>query len=1067
MAASGALVSIDNLLKTHPAKEGAEKSVRVSIKDVDIEGLRRELAKHIDGEVRFDRASIGLYATDASNFREIPLGVVIPRTERDVIAAHRVCARFGAPIVNRGTGTSLSGETVNFAVVIDHSKYLTRIGDTDVKRRLVTVRPGAINEQVNLRTGKHKLVFGPDPSTHAYCSIGGNVGNNSCGIHSVQSQIYGPRPRTSDNVHSLKIVTYGGDVFEVGVNEEGELDRIIRAGGAKGRIYGQLRDLRDRYADQIRKVYKPVTELPRRVSGYNLDELLPERGFNVARALVGTEGTCATALEITLMLTPALLERVTVVVQYEELPDASEHIPEILEWKPIGLEAIDDKLFRDEQLEHKEAQGLKKLPRAGTGCWLLIQFGADSDKEVKATARAFEQWLKDKKHYAADRIAVFEGDEDVHTSELIWKIREGGLGATAFPPGEKDHWPGWEDSAVPPEKVAPYLRDLKKLYDKYHFEGAIYGHLGQGCIHSRISFDLRSEPGIRHYRSFLNEASDLVVSYGGSLSGEHGDGQQRAEFLEKQYGKELIEAMREFKRIWDPQWKMNPGKVVDPYPVDSFLKLGASYSPQAVSTKFSYPQDSGSFAHATVRCVGAGKCREPHGVDVMCPSFIVTREEKYTTRGRARLLFEMLEGNVITDGWQSEEVFDALDLCLACKGCTSDCPVSVDMPTYKSEFLYHHYKSLRRFRKRYAYAFGFIDQFARAASLLPELVNFFTQTPGFSQAAKFAAGMDQRRKIPEFAPLTLQSWFRRRGGTANKTGPEVILWPDTFNNHFHTNVGTACVEALEAAGFRVRMPEQHVCCGRPLYDYGFLGVAERYLRRTLDLLRDDIRKGIPVIGMEPSCLAVFRDELTNLLPHDQDAMRLKKNSYHWAEFFEKHNIEIPKLEGKAIVWGHCHHKATGGMEPEMKLVKERMGLDAEEAKGGCCGLAGSWGFEEGKYDISMQCGEVGWLPAVRKADPSTFIIANGFSCKTQLEESGIGRFALHLGEVMRIARKLSSKGVHAKYPEHLRDGKPPAPASLRRARFAATAGIGAFVGLAAYQAIAAIARRDQKTATNP
>jgi FAD/FMN-containing dehydrogenase/Fe-S oxidoreductase len=1067
MAASASLVSIDSLLKTHPAKEAAEKSVRASIGDVDLEGLRRKLAEDIEGEVRFDRGSIGLYATDASNFREIPLGIVVPRTEGDVIAAHRVCAQFGAPIVNRGTGTSLSGETVNFAVVIDHSKYLTRIGDTDVKQRLVTVQPGAINEQVNLRTGKHKLVFGPDPSTHAYCTIGGNVGNNSCGIHSVQSQIYGPGPRTSDNVHAMKIVTYGGNAFEVGVNEEAHLERIIRGGGHKGEIYRQLRDLRNRYADQIRRIYKPVTELPRRVSGYNLDELLPERGFNVARALVGTEGTCATALEITLMLTPALLERVTVVVQYEELPDAAEHIPEILEWKPIGLEAVDDELFRDEQLQHMESKGLKKLPRSGTGSWLLVQFGADSDKEVREHARRFHAWLTGKKRYAPDRVAVFEGDDQAHTSELIWKIREGGLGATAFPPDGTDHWPGWEDSAVPPDKVASYVRDLRKLYEKHQLKGAMYGHFGQGCIHSRISFDLRSEPGIRNYRSFLSEAADLVVSYGGSLSGEHGDGQQRAEFLEKQYGPELLQAMREFKRIWDPQWKMNPCKVIDPYPVDSFLKLGASYNPPAVKTKFSYQEDGNSFAHATVRCVGVGKCREPHSADVMCPSFMVTREEKYTTRGRARLLFEMLEGNVITDGWQSEEVYDALELCLACKGCTNDCPVHVDMPTYKSEFLYHHYKSLRRFRKRYAYAFGFIDKWARLASLLPELVNFFTQTPGFSSAAKFAAGMDQRRKIPEFAPLTLQSWFRRRGGTVNKTGPEVILWPDTFNNHFHTNVGTACVEALEAAGFRVRMPEQHVCCGRPLYDYGFLGVAERYLRRTLDLLRDDIRKGIPVIGMEPSCLAVFREELTKLLPHDEDAVRLKKNSYHWAEFFEKHNVEVPKLEGKAVVWGHCHHKATGGLEPEMKLVKERMGLDAKEAKGGCCGLAGSWGFEEGKYDISMQCGEVGWLPAVREAEPSTFIVANGFSCKTQLEESGIGRVALHLAEVMRIARKISAKEVRAKFPEHLREGKPPAPPSLRRARFAATAGIGAFVGLAALQAISALARPNPKAAANP
>lgn len=1043
------LVTIQHQQQPQPGGNGSAKQ---QAKQIDIKALKRDLTKKIKGEVRFDRASIALYATDSSNFREIPLGVVVPRTLDDVVNTHRICSRYGAPILSRGAGTSLSGETVNFAVVMDHSKYLDHIGKADVERRLVTVEPGAINEQVNIHTGKQNLIFGPDPSTHAYCTIGGNVGNNSCGIHSVQSQLYGPGPRTSDNVQSMEIVTYDGERFTVGVDEEKNLDEIIRAGGRKGEIYRKLRELRDRYASLIRERYPSVAELPRRVSGYNLDELLPEKGFNVARALVGTEGTCVTALQITLKLTPALLKRVTVIVQYDELADAATHIGEITEWKPIGLEALDNELFQDEQLEHKDTKALKKLPRAGHGSWLLIEFGADSEKEVRAKAKSFQEWLIQKKGYEADRVGLFGRDEPGGPAEVIWKAREGGLGATSFPPNTGDHWPGWEDSAVPPDKVSPYIRDLKKLYNKYGYKGAMYGHFGQGCIHSRISFDLRTPNGIAKYRDFLAEAADLVVSYGGSLSGEHGDGQQRAEFLVKQYGPELMEAMREFKRIWDPQWKMNPGKVIDPYPVDSHLKLGANYSPREVTTKFAYREDGGSFAHATVRCVGAGKCREPHTAGVMCPSYVVTREEKHSTRGRARLLFEMMQGDIIKDGWESQEVYDALDLCLACKGCTNDCPVNVDMPTYKSEFLYHHYKSLRRNRKRHAYAFGFIDQFARLASLNPELVNLVTQTPGLSKVAKFAAGMDQQRKIPEFAPMTLQAWFKQRGGTVNKTGPGVILWPDTFNNHFHTQVGTACVEGLEAAGYRVIMPEQHVCCGRPLYDYGFLDMAEKYLRRTLRLLRDEIRKGTPLVGMEPSCLAVFRDELTKILPNDQDAQRLKNNCYHWAEFFEKNHLPVPKLEGKAVVWGHCHHKATGGMDPEMKLLKEQMGLDATQAEGGCCGLAGSWGFEQGKYDISMQCGEIGLLPAVRKADPSALIIANGFSCKTQVEQSDTGRRALHVAEVMRIARKLGVARISAAIPEAL-SGKEPEPSgAVKAARTGATIGLGALAVLGLFGA---------------
>jgi Fe-S oxidoreductase len=468
--------------------------------------------------------------------------------------------------------------------------------------------------------------------------------------------------------------------------------------------------------------------------------------------------------------------------------------------------------------------------------------------------------------------------------------------------------------------------------------------------------------------------------------------------------------MREFKAIWDPEWKMNPGKVVDAYRLDENLKLGTSYNPPRPKTKFAYLEDKGDFAHATLRCVGVGKCRVPRAENTMCPSYQVTREEKHSTRGRARLLFEMLQGQVITDGWQSRQVADALDLCLACKGCTSDCPVNVDMPTYKAEFLHHHYKSPRRWRPRYAYAFGSIDQAARVASRIPEVANFLTHTPGLARLAKLAAGIDRRRPLPTFAPMTLQEWFRRRGGTANPHGRPVVLFPDTFSNHFHTNVGVACVEAIEAAGWQVIMPSGHVCCGRPLYDYGFLDTAERYLHHVLDTLRDHVRTGTPVVGMEPSCLAVFKDELGKLRPHDDDAARLARNAYHFAEFFQAFDIQPPKLNGKALLWGHCHHRATGGMEPEQQLL-EKMGLEVDNLKGGCCGLAGSWGFESGKYQISMDCGEQALLPAVREADERTLVVADGFSCTTQIKDADTGRVALHTAEVIKLARKCGANAI--------------------------------------------------------
>ncbi|HET9973474.1 MAG TPA: FAD-linked oxidase C-terminal domain-containing protein, partial [Streptosporangiaceae bacterium] len=975
----------------------------------------------------------------------------------DVVAVHRVCSEFGAPVLNRGGGTSLSGETVNTAVVIDHSKYLTRIGEIDAERGLVTCETGVINEELNRHTGAAcNMIFGPDPSTHSRCVIGGNLGNNSCGIHSVQSQLYGPGPRTSDSTHALEIVTYDGARFWVGNDEESRLEEIIAAGGRKGEIYAALRDLRDKYADQIRSGFRPVTEVPRRVSGYNLDELLPERGFNVARALVGTESTCVTVLQAVMMLTPALLKRTLVVVGYPVLADAAAHCAEIIErWRPIGLEALDEELIQEQAAQHMHVSDIEELPKDGSKAWLLVQFGADTEEESVGTAREFASWLSAEKGYHEERILVMKSAQEGGQSQDIWEVREGGLGSTAFARGE-DNWPGWEDSAVPPSELGRYVVELRELMNSHGIKGAMYGHFGQGCIHCRLSFDLRTSSGIAGYRAFLEEAADLVVRYGGSLSGEHGDGQQRAELLEKQYGPVLLEAMREFKRIWDPGWKMNPGKVVDPYRLDENLRLGTSYNPPRPAVKFAYPEDKGDFAHAALRCVGIGKCRVPEGSPTMCPSYMVTREEKHSTRGRARLLFEMLQGEVITDGWQSREVYDALDLCLSCKGCTNDCPVNVDMPTYKSEFLYHHFKSSRRWRPRYAYAMGYIDKAARLASLVPELANLAGQTPVLRSLLKLAGGVDRRRPVPRFAPMTLQEWFRRRGGTVNPSGRPVVLFPDTFNNHFHVDVGVACVEAIEAAGWRVIMPEEHVCCGRPLYDYGFLDSAQRYLHRVLDVLRPYVRADVPVVGMEPSCLAVFKDELRKMLPHDDDAARLAKNAYHFGEFFTSFGISPPRLDGQALLWGHCHQRATGGVSPDQELLGQ-MGLAVDNLKGGCCGLAGSWGFEKGKYGISMDCGEQALLPAVRQASPDTVIVADGFSCKTQIADAGTGRRALHLAEVMRMAR--DGRGAAGELPQ------PPAelprpPAARRVARVAAAALPGAVaLGVTAAAVASRSARR--------
>jgi FAD/FMN-containing dehydrogenase/Fe-S oxidoreductase len=1015
-----------------PAKAGDARFATGmgGVQVLDRKALAHDLADAVEGEVRFDTASRALYATDASNYRQPPIGVVIPRTIEDVMATHTVCHDHRAPILPRGCGTSLSGEAVNHAVVMDCSKYLHQIVEVDPGRRMARVQPGVVNEHVNQRVGVFGLRFGPDPGTHEYCTIGGNVGNNSCGTHSVQARFEGEGSRTSDNVAELEVLTYDGLRLRVGPTSDWDVDRIIAAGGRRGQIYRDLRDLRDRYADEIRARFPRI---PRRVSGYNLDELLPENGFNVARALVGTEGTCVTVLEATLNLIPEPKARSLLVIGYPDIGSVGDHVMEILEHRPMACEAVDEELFRVEKELNINPSELDQLPDGRA--WVLVEFGGDTTEEADDKARALEARLK-KDRDPPSGISLFDDPEQ---ETRLWKIREAGLASEAFPPDGRDRWPGWEDSAVAPESVGAYIRELRRLYEKYGFRGALYGHLGDGCVHSSISFDFRTREGVRAYRDFVEEAADLVISFGGSLSGEHGDGQSRAELLPKMFGEELVQAFREFKRIWDPEWKMNPGKVVDPYRLDENLKLGVDYNPRRPDVTFAYREDGGDFAHAALRCVGVGKCRKPDGVDVMCPSYMVTREEKHTTRGRARLLFEMLQGEVITDGWRSKEVEGALDLCLACKGCTQDCPVSVDMPTYKAEFLHHHWKG--RVRPRHAYAMGLIDQAARLGSTLPGLANVLAHAPPFANALKRAGGVSLRRRAPSFAPLTLRDWFFGRG-ERNPSGPRVVLWPDTFNNYFHTDVGVAAVEAIEAAGWHVVMPERHLCCGRPLYDYGFLGLARRYLRRVLDDLRSEIRAGTPVVGIEPSCLAVFKDELVKLFPNDDDARRLASQSLHFAEFFERFDIEPPPSTGRALLWGHCHQKATGGIEPDTSLL-ERMGFDVEYVTGGCCGLAGSWGYEAKHHDLSLAIGEQALLPAVRDAPLDAVIVADGFSCQTQIEQGDTGRRALHLAQVMKLAREQGPTRPPRPTPERAFGDRPPPSPARRRRRALAAGAVGA------------------------
>ncbi|HET7478423.1 MAG TPA: FAD-linked oxidase C-terminal domain-containing protein [Rubrobacteraceae bacterium] len=975
--------------------------------------LQSELRDAVKGEVRFDAGYRAAYSTDSSNYRQAPLGVVVPRDPDDVVAALAVCRRHRVPVTPRGCGTSLAGQGTNAAVVFDVSRYMREIVEVDPEKKIARVQPGVIRDQLaKPLEAEHGLSFPPDTSTHAYATFGGMIGNNSCGAHSVMTG------RTSDNVEEMDVVLYDGTRMRVGATSEEELERIIQEGGRKGEIYARLRDLRDRYGDRIRERYP---QIPRRVSGYNLDELLPEKGFNVARALVGTEGTCAFVLEATVRLTPWPPARSILVLGYPSIFEAADHVPEVMSHAPMSCEAIDRELIDDMLRQGMHESEVPLLPD-GDG-WLIVEFGAKTREESDARAREVMEALE--RDETTPRMRLF--DDETEEAKL-WSVRESGLGATAYYPGGADHYEGWEDTAVPPEKFGHYLRDFQDLLDRYGYNTAMYGHFGQGLVHCRINFDLKSARGIRHWREFLDEAADLVVRYGGSLSGEHGDGQSRAELLGKMYGPELLRAFREFKAIWDPENKMNPHKIVEPYRITENLKLGADYDPPNVDTHFAYPQDGGSFAHAAVRCVGAGKCRDT-STGTMCPSYMVTLDEEYTTRGRARVLFEMLRGETIKDGFKSDEVFDSLDLCLSCKGCKGDCPVNVDMATYKAEFLSKYYES--RIRPRYAYTMGLIMFHARLAQYVPRLANFVTHAPVLKDVVRKAGGITTEREMPPFATQTFKTWFEERGGAANPAGPPVVLFPDTFNNFLHPETAKAATEVLEAAGYQVIVPQQFLCCGRPLFDYGMLDTAKVFFDRLIDGLRPYVREGVPIVGLEPSCVAAFRDELPNMMPNDEDARRLSRDILTLSEFLvqEAKHYDPPKLNRKAIVHGHCHQKAIMGMSAEQQLY-EKMGLDYEVLDSGCCGLAGSWGFEEDKYDLSMKIGARRLFPAARDADTDTLVISDGFSCKTQLQQ-GTDRRALHTAQVVKMALDHGAGGAprgerpESGYPDVILDGARP------------------------------------------
>jgi FAD/FMN-containing dehydrogenase/Fe-S oxidoreductase len=838
---------------------------------------------------------------------------------------------------------------VNEALVLDCSKYLNRVLSVDATRRLARVQPGAVCDALRDAAERHGLTFAPDPATHSRCTLGGMIGNNSCGAHSVMAG------KTAENIERLEVLTYSGARFWCGPTDSSEFARIVSQGGEQARIYAALKGLIDKYGDLVRAQFPKIK---RRVSGYNLDQLLPENGFNVARALVGTEGGCALTLQAEARLVTSPPHRVLNVMSFADIYAAGDAVPQVLAAGPIACEGLDTAIIGGLRERRLRLEDIALLP-AGNA-WLMVEFGGDTQEEAVAKARRLPGLVI----------------EDKSLISRLWTIRETGASATALNLGGKGTDPvvGWEDAAVDPMRLGDYLREFQALIDRTGYKTSLYGHFGDGCIHARIDFRLRTPEGLAQWRRFLVEASELVVKYGGSLSGEHGDGQQKAEFLPIMYGPELMQAFREFKAIWDPLHRMNPNKLIDPRPATEDLKLGPAYRPVTLQTKFAFLTDVGEgFTRATEHCIGMGKCRSASG-GAMCPSYRATREERYSTRGRGRLLNEMLRGEVITDGWRSDDVKEALDTCLGCKSCRSECPTHTDMAAYKAEFLSHYYET--NGRPLSAQLMARIGEWAPMGSSFSWLFNTFSPI--------VKPGIASRRSLPKF-----RQSFRRTFAPGGQQGERVILFDDTFNNHFRPGTARAAQKLLESAGCAVELPREHVCCGRPYYDYGMLDRAQAALDRVLDVLPP----GVPVVMLEPGCLSVFRDELKQLFPRDPRAARLQVFSL--SEFLLPR--KIPKVEKQVLVHSHCHQKAIWGAKSDVELL-EAAGCRVSTPDTGCCGMSGSFGYKPQHYETSKRIFGLALEPALAAA-PQAQVMACGFSCREQIEGLG-GRPTLHLAELL-------------------------------------------------------------------
>ena len=959
--------------------------------DPGLTGLVEDLRKNVRGEVRSDAMSRQLYSTDASMYSIEPVAVVIPRSADDVVAVIETAGGHRVPVLPRGAGTSLAGQTVGRAVVIDFSMHMRNVLEINAEEGWARVQPGVVLDELNEQLKPHGLQFAPDPSTSNRASVGGAVGNNSCGAHSI---VWG---KTVDNVLELSVVLSNGDTARFGPTSAESIAAKARRDDLEGAIYRRLADLGETTRGEVESRYPKIM---RRVSGYNLDELAGGvNGFDTARFVVGSEGTLAAITEAKLRLVPIPTATALAIVHFNGLQESMEATVAALELEPSAVELVGSMILRYARSNLQYAR-IMDFVDGDPEALLAIELTGENAAEVESKLDRLERRMRSAGLGYAFRRVVSPQDQ-----AKVWAVRKAGLGLMMNVPGAAKPLPFVEDTAVAPEALPDYVRRFDGIVRDHGTTAGYYGHASVGCLHIRPLVDLKLQDGVDRMVSIATQVSDLVLEFGGAMSGEHGDGLARSMWNEKMFGPAIYDAFRQVKQVFDPKGIMNPGKIVDPPPMTENLRIDPSYRTLDLKTGFSYGAENG-FAGAVEMCNGQGACRKLGG-GTMCPSYMATRDEEHSTRGRANALRAAISGALPVDALTSERLHQVMDLCLECKACKAECPTNVDMTKLKYEFLDRYHKA-NGFPLR-SRIFANIATLSRLGSFLAPVSNWTLGSHAFRELLDRYAGIDRRRRLPAFASQTFVQWSRAQQRTAatRRTRGQVLLLADTFTNYNHPEVGRAATRVLEALGYEVVVPPTR-CCGRPMLSKGMMDKARRNARSNVDQVLPYVKNGARLVGLEPSCILTFRDDYVDLLGGDADAALVGRSAMLIEEFFleaqadPEYRVELRLEAAKLLFHGHCQQKALVGTGPAMEVLAAIRGCETVEIQSGCCGMAGSFGFESEHFDISLDIGEIALLPAIR-SEPGNFdVVIEGVSCRQQIEH-GTGKRARHLAEVLADA----------------------------------------------------------------